>query len=165
MMRDYFIFKIDCNKIPDLYEINHAMDPKDNGTVRYEFNMSLIPTTATNKILFNASNFNPSTAFIPTSIPGNKSRGPNGDLDNDTLTNYEEYSYNMPENYNLTRDGPYASGLNPINPDTEGDTLPDAYEIQYNLDPQKNSKTQDMDHDGLTNYQEYTYNMPSTYSE
>ena len=46
-------------------------------------------------------------AFIPNkTTTGNTTRGPNGDLDNDGLTNYEEYSYNMPEDYNLTKDGP-----------------------------------------------------------
>ncbi len=39
-------------------------------------------------------------------------------LDNNTVTNYEEYSYNMPDDYNLTRDGPYMGILNQINPDS-----------------------------------------------
>ena len=51
------------------------------------------------------------------------------DMDNDGLTNYEEYSYNIPEDYNLTRDGPYTGGLNPINPDSDNDSLPHTYEI------------------------------------
>ncbi len=53
-------------------------------------------------------------AFIPTSVEGNASRGPDGDLDNDTLTNYEEYSYNMPDDYDITISGPYDSHISPI---------------------------------------------------
>ena len=68
-------------------------------------------------VLLNLSMFSAATAFIPDkTTTGNATRGPNGDLDNDGLTNYEEYSYNMPDDYNLTKDGPYMNGLNPINP-------------------------------------------------
>ena len=124
----------DGDGIPDLYEILNAMDPKDNGTYVFDFNYTLIKSmedswhenlTSSKQdesltsipVLLNLSAFDPTHAFIPTGEEGNSSRGPDGDLDNDTLTNYEEYSRGMPEDYNLTIDGPYSSGLSPINSD------------------------------------------------
>ena len=165
----------DSDGIPDLYEITHAMDPKDNGTVRFEFNYSIIENMADLwndekteaaqgdfsglPVLLNTSIFNPASAFISTGIQGNATRGPNGDLDNDGLTNYEEYSYNMPDDYNLTKDGPYTGGLDPINPDSDNDGLPDGYETQYDLDPYHNDAAKDTDKDGMSNIEEYTYKM------
>ncbi len=48
--------------------------------------------------------------------------------------------------------------------DMNGDGLPDGYETQYNLDPYHNNASQDLDNDGLTNYEEYSYNMPDDYN-
>jgi len=135
-------------KRPDMYEIENAMDPKDNGTVKFEFKMSLIPGTVTGNILFNSSNFNAMTAFGPTGAQGDNTTGPDGDMDNDAITNYDEYAYGMPEDYNLTVNGPYDGGLSPINCDTDGDGMPDAYETQYDLDPCHNDAAQDAD--GIT---------------
>ncbi len=42
------------------------------------------------------------------------------------------------------------------NPDTDGDGIPDAWEIKYGLDPNNpNDAAQDLDGDGLSNLQEY----------
>ena len=63
----------------------------------------------------------------------------NGDLDNDNLTNYEEYQY----------------GLNPANIDSDGDNMPDAWEIMNHLNPLLDDASLDSDGDGKTNYEEY----------
>jgi len=39
-------------------------------------------------VLLNLSMFSPAIAFKSTGVQGNSTRGPNGDLDNDGLTNY-----------------------------------------------------------------------------
>jgi len=65
------------------------------------------------------------------------------DLDNDLLTNLDEY-------YLLT---------NPINEDTDGDNLTDGYEVMYGLNA-TNSKDAllDLDGDGISNLSEYLAN-------
>jgi hypothetical protein len=66
-----------------------------------------------------------------------------GDPDSDGLNNLEEYN-----NY-----------TNPNNPDTDGDTLPDGWEVTYGLDPTDdtgdNGANGDFDGDGWTNSEEY----------
>jgi hypothetical protein len=76
------------------------------------------------------------------------------DPDSDALNNLEEYN-----NY-----------TNPNNPDTDGDTLPDGWEVTYGLDPTDdtgaNGATGDFDGDGWTNSEEYAsgYNPGSSSS-
>ena len=63
-----------------------------------------------------------------------------GDLD--MLSDYSEGKY----------------GTDPQNPDTDGDTLPDGWEIANNLDPlDPSDATLDSDGDGLDNVAEYAY--------
>jgi len=69
--------------------------------------------------------------------------GPNDDNDLDQLTNQEEFGH----------------GTHPGQKDTDGDGLPELWEIDHDLDPTsekgKNGASGDPDEDGLTNQQEY----------
>jgi len=61
------------------------------------------------------------------------------DLDNDSLTNLDEYQV----------------GTNPLNSDTDSDGIPDKWEVDNNLDPTRDDSAEDPDSDGLTNLEEY----------
>ena len=66
--------------------------------------------------------------------------GPDGDPDDDGLTNLEEYN----------------EGTDPTNPDTDGDGMPDGWEVDHGLDPTDDSDaSEDPDGDGYTNLEEY----------
>ncbi len=61
------------------------------------------------------------------------------DLDNDGLTNLDEYEH----------------GTNPNDSDTDSDSLDDLWEVNYGTNPLIDDSDNDYDGDGLTNYQEY----------
>jgi hypothetical protein len=71
------------------------------------------------------------------------SHGPDGDPDNDGLSNAQEL----------------VLGAHPNNPDTDGDGLPDGWEVQHGLNPLDptgdNGPDGDPDNDGRTNLEEY----------
>jgi len=69
------------------------------------------------------------------------------DSDGDSLTNLQEWQLG----------GNYTSGgTDPKNPDTDGDQLPDGWEIKYGFDPiAKNESKLDTDKDGWTNIEEF----------
>ena len=46
---------------------------------------------------------------------------------------------------------------NPLSNDTDSDSLPDSWEIQYQLNPLVFNRNEDPDVDGLTNYEEYLH--------
>jgi Big-like domain-containing protein/nidogen-like/alpha/beta hydrolase family protein DUF900/thrombospondin type 3 repeat protein len=78
------------------------------------------------------------------------------DDDGDTLTNAQERTL----------------GTNPANPDTDGDGMPDGWEVANNLNPLANDASLDFDGDGFTNLQEYqnstnpqVYTAPATFVE
>ena len=71
---------------------------------------------------------------------GSLGRDGTGDLDNDGLSDFDEY----------------AAGTNPASADTDGDGLPDAWEIANGLDPLDVSDAAlDSDGDGLSNLAEF----------
>ncbi|MEI7850862.1 MAG: right-handed parallel beta-helix repeat-containing protein, partial [Kiritimatiellales bacterium] len=75
--------------------------------------------------------------------------GPSGDADGDGLTNLEESQ----------------AGTNPNNPDTDGDTMPDGWEVHHGLNPLvKDALTDDLDLDGLPNILEYSLCSNSLWS-
>ena len=57
------------------------------------------------------------------------------DYDNDGLTNYEEYAYNMPSGWSFANNGVWWNGTNPNDWDSDNDGLPDGYETYYGLSP------------------------------
>ena len=84
------------------------------------------------------------THFLDTLMNGGPSSfDPNGDADNDGLTNQQEL----------------ASGTDPNSADSDGDGLPDGWEVAHVLDPMDstgyNGADGDPDGDGLTNFEEY----------
>ena len=76
------------------------------------------------------------------------------DSDGDGLTDREEYDY-VRSNPGW---GPARWALSPLNPDSDGDGIPDSYEALHGLNPVDSSdRDLDLDQDGWTNYEEYLY--------
>jgi len=61
------------------------------------------------------------------------------DGDSDLLTDLQEYN----------------NSTNPNNADSDSDGMPDGWEVSYGLDPLKDDASQDLDGDGLSNFEEY----------
>jgi hypothetical protein len=93
--------------------------------------------------LLRYSEFDPDSDGMPdiweVAYFGNISRNGTLDYDNDGLTDLEEYE----------------NGTSPVNTDTEGDMMPDGWEVEYGLDPLVDDASGDADGDGFTNLQEY----------
>ena len=49
----------------------------------------------------------------------------------------------------------FLNGTNPYDPDTDGDGMPDGWEVYYGLNPLLNDSMGDLDKDGITNYEEW----------
>ena len=65
---------------------------------------------------------------------------PSGDYDGDGITNHDEM---------------FVYGSDPTNPDTDGDGIPDGYEVMNHLNVISPDASGDLDGDGLSNLQEY----------
>jgi hypothetical protein len=81
-------------------------------------------------------------------VPGPNEDLDTADFDNDGIANKDEVE--PPEGVSQT---------DPLNPDTDGDGMPDGWEVDHNLDPNDatgdNGAAGDPDHDGLNNLDEY----------
>lgn len=92
------------------------------------------------------------------------------DPDSDTLTNLDEYNQRLvgpyfgsthPRKADSDEDGLTdpdeinIHGTDPNNPDTDGDGMPDGWEVDHSLDPLLDDAAGDLDGDGLSNYEEY----------
>ncbi len=80
------------------------------------------------------------------------------DPDRDGLTNGEEYdeSVKFLSERGFGKLFDPAKGLDPLNRDTDGDDLPDGWEVEFGLDPlQASGNSEDLDADGLTNLEEF----------
>ncbi len=73
-----------------------------------------------------------------------------GDIDGDTLSNYDEC---------------FVYGTNPESSDSDSDTMPDQWELQYGLNPIYNDGLLDKDSDGLKNKYEYSRGTNPTVSD
>jgi hypothetical protein len=81
------------------------------------------------------------------------------DPDNDNLSNYGEF---------LGGDGKANTNdwSNPGQPDSDGDTIPDGWEIEHGLDPMNQSDAGlDKDGDGLTNVEEWQWRTDPEYAD
>lgn len=117
----------DGDGLRDDFEIDGGLDPRDDGT-------------------------------IGESAPGLKD-GPNGasaDPDGDGLTNLQEYLGKDTTAPALGIRSFDTDSTDPLNPDSDGDGMPDGWEVTNDLDPLSASDASlDPDVDGLTNLAEY----------
>lgn len=96
------------------------------------------------------------------------------DLDNDGLSNIQEYmlfglNVNSANDDDIDNDGVKDGlefntyGTSPLLADSDGDGLPDAWEIAHGLDARRNDANEDRDFDFLTNAQEFAAGLnPAT---
>ena len=59
------------------------------------------------------------------------------------------------DNDQLNDKGEYLNSTDPKRPDTDGDGMPDGWEVEHRLDPISNDADKDPDRDGITNLREY----------
>jgi len=100
--------------------------------------LSIAPNVAGSFTLV-ATNGSGSSSQVPSAANTLRIISPDGDDDNDGLTNAVEI----------------ALGTDPFNPSTAGDGITDGWKVFYGLDPFHPIATQDPDGDGFTNLQEF----------
>jgi hypothetical protein len=105
----------DFDGMSDAWEWQFGLRPLDNGTDMYERKHNISLNLWYYDVLQNE---------------GNITRGPEGDLDNDNLTNLEEYGYMKSTDWDETTDGTWWSGLNPNDWDTDSDNVSDLIEVK-----------------------------------
>jgi Tol biopolymer transport system component len=131
----------DNDKMPDGYEIWYSLDPRDDGEFKWEWDPILMQ-------------------IINSTTPGDPRNGPDGDPDGDGAVNSDEYSEGMhpylSDKYNIT------TLLQAM--DSEGDGLPDGWEVLHHLTGHMNDSNDDRDADHLSNIVEYNYNRPETWN-
>jgi hypothetical protein len=87
------------------------------------------------------------------------------DIDEDTLTEFEEATVYFTDPFNADSD---SDGLDdgeevntyetdPLSDDSDSDGMDDLWEVTYGTDPNTNDSTEDPDQDGLTNIEEFNY--------
>ncbi len=87
------------------------------------------------------------------------------DIDEDTLTEFEEVILYFTDPFNADSD---SDGLddgeevdtyetNPLSDDSDSDGMDDLWEVTYGTDPNVNDSTEDPDEDGLTNIEEFNH--------
>jgi beta propeller repeat protein len=105
----------DFDGMSDAWEWEYGLKPLDNGTDVYDrqHNKSL-------NLWY----------YDVLSNEGNITRGPDGDVDNDGLTNVEEYDYMKSDDWDETQDGTWESGLDPLEWDTDSDNVSDFVEVK-----------------------------------
>jgi len=98
-----------------------------------------------------------------SSVSSSASAGSGGDLSENVSLVYQQIAWSYTQvdapgtpistgTWNRsTTNGTYSTGA----VDTDGDGMPDAYELANRLNPSVNDANGDLDGDGLTNYQEY----------
>ena len=92
-----------------------------------------------------------------------------GDSDGDSIPDSDDICPDTPY-YEIieviTDSGSPNYGCSPSEIDSDSDGMPDFWEIQYNLNPNDPSdRDEDLDNDGLTNYQEYLQHTDPTIAE
>jgi hypothetical protein len=79
------------------------------------------------------------------------------DSDGDGLSDWFETNFDGNPAYNPyhSTNNPTGTDLDVTTPDTDGDEMPDGWEVQYGLDPRVNDSALDADYDGVNNLTEY----------
>ena len=145
----------DGDPLPDGWEVQAGLDPSDatgdNGSNgdpdadalrnAQEFTANTSPQVSDTDSDGLPDGWEVKYAIDPLNATG--SNGGNGDLDQDELTNAQEFTLHT----------------NPRTAHSDGDGLPDSWEVTYGLDPTNATNDSgaagDPDYDGLTNIQEY----------
>ena len=73
----------------------------------------------------------------------------------EVIVTVTDYSLEDSDNDGLLESEEDALGISDLNPDTDGDQLPDPWEVKHNLDPKANDSTDDPDEDILHNLAEF----------
>jgi len=140
----------DGDSMPDGWEVTYGLNPRlDNASADSD-----------------SDGLNNLTEYLTGTYPNDS------DSDDDTMNDGWEYTYQPytnplngsvpsasadPDADGLTNYQESLAGTNPQSSDTDGDNMPDGWEVNNGLDPLVANGGSDPDSDGLTNYQEYLY--------
>ena len=142
----------DNDGMPDGWEIDHDFDPTDGTDGSADPDHDNLVNSQ--EYVHNTDPYHRDTdrdalpdgweaTFNVDPLDGTGDNGPNGDPDNDLLTNVNEYEF----------------GPDPHNPDSDADGMPDGWEVTYYLDSTdgtgEHGADGDPDRDGFTNIVEY----------